>query len=299
VAVATRPRGEPVSVSSRPNGQLARATGEPWAASLVNVAVGFTALGLVALVTLATSSLDAMPANPLLSGGGLLGAYVVVVGATAVRTLGVLRLGLAVVAGQMSGALVVDLIAPRRGRGGDGGDGDRRRADDRRGRDQRARAAELRASLPLGGPMPSARAQRQSWPLTQDVFGVVSRLAESLLAPRGARDELDEARELLAYWETRARRLPRWAVMRRREARAMAWRWRERVRVAEQARYGRGLVGAASQLAIERRMPTALAHRGRQAARLAAYTAVSAAITLALVAAAAVAVIADAVLGAL
>jgi hypothetical protein len=147
--------------------------------------------------------------------------------------------------------------------------------------------------------MPSARAQRQPWPVARDLLAGVSRLAESLLAPRAAADELDEARELLAYWETRARRLPRWAVMRRREARAMAWRWRERVRAAEQARYGRGLVGAASQLAIERRMPTALAHRGRQAARLAAYTAVTVAITLALVAAAAVAVVAEAVLGAL
>jgi hypothetical protein len=147
--------------------------------------------------------------------------------------------------------------------------------------------------------MPSARAQRHSWPVAQDVLATVSRLAEALLAPRRPADELEEARELLAYWEARARRLPRWAVMRRREAREMAWRWRERVRAAEQARYGRGLVGAASQLAIERRVPTTLAHRGRQAARLAAYTAVTVAITLALVAAAAVAIVADAVLGAL
>ena len=124
----------------------------------------------------------------------------------------------------------------------------------------------------------------------------MSRLAEALLGPRGAADELEEARELLAYWEQRARRLPRWALMRRREARAAAWRWRERVRDAERARYGRGLLGAASQLAVERRPPATLAHRGRHAARLAAYTAVTAAITLALVAAAAVAVVAEAVL---
>ena len=66
-------------------------------------------------MTLATSSLDAMPGNPLLYAGGLLGAFVVVVGATAVLTLGVLRLGLAMVAGQMAGALIVDLIAPAPG----------------------------------------------------------------------------------------------------------------------------------------------------------------------------------------
>jgi transporter family-2 protein len=104
-----------LSLQAAANGQLARATGEPWAASLVNVAVGFAALGAVAVVTLATSSLDDTPGNPLLYAGGLLGAFVVVVGATAVATLGVLRLGLAMVAGQMAGALIVDLIAPAPG----------------------------------------------------------------------------------------------------------------------------------------------------------------------------------------
>ena len=107
--------GVGMSLQAAANGRLARATGEPWAASLVNVAIGFAALGLVALVTLATSSLASMPGNPLLYVGGLLGAFVVVVGATAVQTLGVLRVGLAMVAGQMAGALVVDLIAPAPG----------------------------------------------------------------------------------------------------------------------------------------------------------------------------------------
>jgi transporter family-2 protein len=104
-----------LALQAAANGQLARATGEPWAATLVNVTVGFSALGLAGIVTLATSTLDPMPGNPLLYAGGLLGAFVVVVTATAVQTLGVLRLGLALVAGQMAGALVVDLIAPARG----------------------------------------------------------------------------------------------------------------------------------------------------------------------------------------
>jgi hypothetical protein len=144
--------------------------------------------------------------------------------------------------------------------------------------------------------MPSIRAQRSPWPTAHALAGGLAELGERLRTPRGAADELDEARELLAYWEQRARRLPRWAVMRRREARQMAWRWRERVRAAEQLRYGRGLLGAASQLAVERRMPTTLAHRGRQAARLAAYTAVTVTLTLLLVIAAAVAVVAETVL---
>ena len=79
----------------------------------------------------------------------------------------------------------------------------------------------------------------------------------------------------------------------------MAWRWRERVRAAEHVRYGRGLLGAASQLAVERRMPSTLVHRGRQAARMALYTAVAATVTLLLVLAAALAVVAEVVLGAL
>lgn len=148
--------------------------------------------------------------------------------------------------------------------------------------------------------MPAARAQRSPWPAAQGFLAGLAELGEALRTPRSAAaDELQEARELLAYWEERARRLPRWALMRRREAREMALRWRRRVREAEQARYGAGLVGAASQLAIERRMPATLAHRGRQAARVALYTAATAALTLLLVFAAAVAVVAEAVLGSL
>jgi hypothetical protein len=147
--------------------------------------------------------------------------------------------------------------------------------------------------------MPSARAQRSPWPAAQALLGGLAELAETLRTPRGAAGELEEARELLAYWERRARRLPRWAVMRRREAHRAAWRWRERVRAAEQVRYGRGVLGAASQLAVERRLPTTLAHRGRQAARLALYTAAVATVTLLVVLAAALVVVAEAVLGAL
>ena len=86
--------------------------------------------------------------------------------------------------------------------------------------------------------------------------------------------------------------------MRRREARDDGGRWRERVREAEEHRYGRGLLGAASMYAIERRMPTTLAHRGRQAGKVVLYTATTAALTLAVVLVAAVVAIADALAGA-
>jgi hypothetical protein len=147
--------------------------------------------------------------------------------------------------------------------------------------------------------MPSARAQRSPWPAAQALMSGIAELVETMRTPRSAADELEEARELLAYWEQRARWLPRWALMRRREARAMASRWRDRVCAAEQGRYGRGVLGAASQLAVERRVPTTLAHRGRQAARLALYTAVAATITLLVAVAAVLAVAAEAVFGAL
>ncbi len=149
----------------------------------------------------------------------------------------------------------------------------------------------------------SARASSTPWPSAAQAWlearGGIAGIAEALRAPRTeAADELAEARELLAYWERRARQLPRWAVMRRREARDMAYRWRSRVRAAEERRYGRGLLGAASMYAIERRAPTSLAHRGRQAGKVVVYTTVSAVLTLLLVFAAAVAVVAEAVLGA-
>jgi hypothetical protein len=142
-------------------------------------------------------------------------------------------------------------------------------------------------------PLPSAA---QAW---LEARGGLGGIAAALRAPRaGAIDELAEARELLAYWERRARQLPRWAVMRRREARDMAYRWRQRVRDAEEQRYGRGLLGAASMYAIERRAPASLAHRGRQVGKVVVVTAVSAVLTVLLVLAAAVAVVAEAVLGA-
>jgi hypothetical protein len=147
--------------------------------------------------------------------------------------------------------------------------------------------------------MPTARAQRSAWPAAQALLGWLAELVVELRAPRDSTDELDEARELLAYWEQRARRLPRWALTQRREAREMARRWRGRVHAAEQVRYGAGALGVASQLAVERRMPTALAHRGRQAARVALYGAAATAITVMFVVVVAVALLAAAILGAL
>ena len=79
--------------------------------------------------------------------------------------------------------------------------------------------------------------------------------------------ELDDAREALDYWETRAATLSRLAVRERREAREMADRWRVRATEAERAAYGRGLQGALWLMISELRLPEPARHAGRHAAR--------------------------------
>ena len=79
--------------------------------------------------------------------------------------------------------------------------------------------------------------------------------------------DLSDARESLAYWETRARELPHYAVRGRREARELARRWRRRVAEAERDAYGAGLLGAVLLYATERRFPAPVYARGRAIAR--------------------------------
>jgi hypothetical protein len=79
--------------------------------------------------------------------------------------------------------------------------------------------------------------------------------------------DLEDAREALAYWETRARTLPRHALRRRREAREMTARWQVRVAEAERLAYGRGLLGALLLLAAERRLPYRVHRSGAVVAR--------------------------------
>jgi hypothetical protein len=86
--------------------------------------------------------------------------------------------------------------------------------------------------------------------------------------------ELDDAREALDYWETRAASLPRRAIRARREAREMALRSRAWVSEAERTVYGRGLPGALLLMATELRLPEPTRHAGRQAARRARQAAV-------------------------
>ena len=97
------------------NGHLARNTGEPLFAGTVNFAVGFLALLVVAAITPGLSPPHGWSAPPLEYTAGLLGAAIATTMAVLVSRLGVLRLILALTAGQAIGGLALDLIAPARG----------------------------------------------------------------------------------------------------------------------------------------------------------------------------------------
>jgi bacterial/archaeal transporter family-2 protein len=103
--------GVGVAVQQAALGHVANATGEPLAAVTVNLAVGGTLLIVVALATTGGSAPHGWSVPPLEWTGGLLGAGAGLTMAVVVRVIGVLRLVLAIVAGQAVGALVIDLVA--------------------------------------------------------------------------------------------------------------------------------------------------------------------------------------------
>jgi transporter family-2 protein len=96
------------------NGQVRRVSDNVAVASLVSFAGG-----TVALVVVAASRGDLSPASwPStwwLYVGGLLGALYIALAAASVSRLGVLRLSLATVAGQLAGAVILDVVWPAPG----------------------------------------------------------------------------------------------------------------------------------------------------------------------------------------
>jgi bacterial/archaeal transporter family-2 protein len=95
------------------NGQLRRTTNVP-VASLVSFSGGTLAL---AALTLSRGELDGAvwPGEWWLYVGGLLGAVYIALAAASVRRLGVLQLSLATVAGQLLGAVLLDIWWPAPG----------------------------------------------------------------------------------------------------------------------------------------------------------------------------------------
>jgi hypothetical protein len=117
-----------------------------------------------------------------------------------------------------------------------------------------------------------------------------------------AHESLADARESLAYWERRARSLPRHRIRRRREAQVLARRWQARVAEAEREAYGRGLLGALLLVICERRLPESARRSGRHVARRTAQAATlvtAAVLALAVMAVVAAAQVAAALLDAL
>ena len=81
----------------------------------MNFAVGFVALLAIAAIVTSLSAPHGWSGPPLEYLGGLIGATIATTMAVIVSRLGVLRLILAMTAGQAIGGLGLDLIAPARG----------------------------------------------------------------------------------------------------------------------------------------------------------------------------------------
>jgi bacterial/archaeal transporter family-2 protein len=96
-------------------GHMTRITGEPVAAASISFAVGGAVIVVVALIVTGGQAPNGWGTPPELCIAGAIGACVAVAMARTVRTLGVLRLTLALVAGQSVGGVVFDLIAPAAG----------------------------------------------------------------------------------------------------------------------------------------------------------------------------------------
>ncbi|MEU8070433.1 DMT family transporter [Micromonospora sp. NPDC049151] len=96
------------------NGRVRAAAGSAMTATLVNFTVGTAALLLTFAVDLAVRGrpAGAFPAEPWLYLGGPIGIVFIALAAALVRFTGVLLLGLATIAGQIVGAVLLDLALP-------------------------------------------------------------------------------------------------------------------------------------------------------------------------------------------
>lgn len=110
-----------ISAQQALNGRIRGITGDAGVATLVNFLVGTAALLFAYVLVGALSGWDVGhwpgPERWWLYAGGPLGATFVAVAAVIVRSLGVLRMGLAIIAGQLLGAILLDVTVPAAARG--------------------------------------------------------------------------------------------------------------------------------------------------------------------------------------
>jgi transporter family-2 protein len=100
------------------NGQVRHVSESALTATFLNFLTGTSVLIVAVIVhTLVVGWVATFPTNPLLYTGGAIGVLFIGGAAAVVRTIGVLLLGLGTIAGQLLGALVLDLVIPISGRG--------------------------------------------------------------------------------------------------------------------------------------------------------------------------------------
>ncbi|MBX9717772.1 MAG: DMT family transporter, partial [Microbacteriaceae bacterium] len=95
--------GIAIGLQQAVNGRVRTESGSALAATTLNFAVGTAALAVVAVVHLAVAGLpDTPPSNPWLYLGGAVGAIFIAIQVVTVTRIGVLLLGLSLVAGQLA-----------------------------------------------------------------------------------------------------------------------------------------------------------------------------------------------------
>ncbi|MGB3439388.1 MAG: DMT family transporter [Actinophytocola sp.] len=100
------------------NGRVRAAADNAVVPTIVNFLVGTSALLLAAVIDVVVNGLpESLPTQWWLYTGGMLGIVAIMTAVTAVRWTGVLLLGMSSVAGQLSGAVLLDLFVPARGAG--------------------------------------------------------------------------------------------------------------------------------------------------------------------------------------
>lgn len=92
------------------NGRVNEITGNPLSTGFINFAFGTGVLYIVFAVLAMAGAVPgfSMPTHPWLYLGGVFGASLVVVSMVAVRVIGVLRLAIGILSGQLGGALALD-----------------------------------------------------------------------------------------------------------------------------------------------------------------------------------------------
>ena len=107
-----------IAVQQAINARVGRAAQNAWTATWLNIVLGTSALvaALIVAITLGFTQLSALPATSwIVYTGGLIGVLFIATAAWVVRVIGVLRFAVLSIAGQLLGALILDVIAPTPG----------------------------------------------------------------------------------------------------------------------------------------------------------------------------------------